>query len=83
VLEPNRAALQEVGKLEERGVSCRTRELMVHPYLDLPIIDAIAASGTVVFPGSNPLQEYIVRACSTGYPLWTITKRDARFLRQI
>lgn len=83
--------LQEDVRLEEHGVSSQMMEdlleIVKHPSLGLPIdevqIEAMEGSKAAIFPSSNPLQEYIDRVCSIGYPLLSITRREVGFIRQI
>lgn len=90
VLEPDRIVLQKVGTLEKRGVSGQMQdclEMMVHSSLGLPIDElqtsVMEASRAAVLLGNSPLQEYIDKACSTGYPFLSLTQREAGFLGQI
>lgn len=77
--------------MEEHEVSSQMSEdileVVVHPFVGLPIdevqIAVVAASKTATFSGSNPLQGYIDRACSTTCPFLPIIGRGAGFLGQI
>ena len=72
LLEPNKATLQEIGRLEEHRVSSQMSgdilEMVVHPSLGRPI-DEVRANAQIAgraarHSESNPLNEYIDRACS-------------------
>lgn len=91
VLELDRIDLQDVCRLEERGVFSQMREnpfeMMVHSSFGQPTdevsVDALVAGRATVLSGSSPLQEYIDKACSITCPLLPIIERGADFLRQI
>lgn len=59
--------------------------MVVHPSLDQPTdevrVDAKGVGRVVGLSGSNPLQEYIDRACSTVWSLEPITGREAGLSR--
>jgi len=59
--------------------------MVVHPSLRRPTnevrVDAQATHRAAVLSGSNPLQEYIDRACNIVWPLIHITGREAGFSR--
>lgn len=87
VLESDKKKLQEIGGLEDRGVSYQTKGMEAHPYLGLPIdgvkIYVVATNKAATFLGSFPLQEYIDMACNTTCILFPIIGRGAGFLGQI
>lgn len=87
MLEYDRTVWQEIGGLEEHGVSYQAREMAVHPSLRLHIdevqTDVVAAIRAATFSGSNPLQEYIDGVCSTVCPLFPIRGREAGFLGHV
>jgi len=81
MLEHDKTIWQEIGGLEERGVSYQAREMVVHPSLGLPIDEVqtgvAAASRAATFSGKSPLQEYIDRTCSIFWLLVPITGRES------
>lgn len=56
----------------------------MHPSLGLPIdevqIDAVVANKAATYIGTNPLQEFLDRACSIVYPHFPIRGREAGFI---
>jgi len=80
VLEIDNVVLQEASRRQEL-------DMVVHPSLGLPIEEVqtniVAASKAAIYSGSNPLQEFIDRACNIVCPLFPIRGRKAGFLEHV
>lgn len=91
MLGSNRTILQVMSRPEEYGAFRQMREdlleMVIHPSLGLPTdeapIGAMVANKAKVFPGNNPLQEYIDRACNIVWPLVPIVGREVGFSQWI